>query len=120
MVFIERLEQLRKEKKVTRKKLLADCKIGKNQYTYWVKHDTLPTPSILAVLARYFNVSPEYLSGESDDPTPVCPPDMEHQLLFFFDQCDQEGKLRIIQLAMNEYDRSMKEKTEHTEPIAVG
>lgn len=120
MIFIERLEQLRKGKGITRKKLLADCKIGKNQYTYWVKHNTLPTPSILAVLARYFNVSPEYLSGESDDPAPVYPPDMEHQLLFFFDQCDQEGKLRIIQLAMNEYDRFTKEKTAHEDPVAVG
>ena len=29
MTFIERLEQLRQEKGITRKKLLEDCKLGK-------------------------------------------------------------------------------------------
>ena len=37
MTFIERLEQLRQEKGITRKKLLEDCKLGKNQFTYWRK-----------------------------------------------------------------------------------
>ena len=49
MTFIERLEQLRQEKGITRKKLLEDCKLGKNQFTYWEKNNAIPTPSVLFV-----------------------------------------------------------------------
>lgn len=44
MTFIERLEQLRQEKGITRKKLLEDCKLGKNQFTYWEKNNAIPPP----------------------------------------------------------------------------
>jgi hypothetical protein len=45
---------------------------------------------------------------------------MESTLLYFFANCDSEGKLRIIQTAMNEFDRTEKEKTDTSEDSIVG
>ena len=66
MGFINRLDKLRKDKGVTKKKLLDDCNLGKNQYAYWEKNETVPTPSVLKVLAQYFDVSVDYLIGKTD------------------------------------------------------
>ena len=125
MTFIERLEQLRQEKGITRKKLLEDCKLGKNQFTYWEKNNAIPTPSVLFVLARYLKVTPEYLLGESDDKEKETSdigalPDLEQTLLFCFENCDAMGQMRIIQLAMNEHDRTQKEKTGSTGESVIG
>lgn len=125
MTFIERLEQLRQEKGITRKKLLEDCKLGKNQFTYWEKTNAIPTPSVLFVLARYLKVTPEYLLGESDDKDKETSdiealPDLEQTLLFCFENCDAMGQMRIIQLAMNEHDRTQKEKTGSTGESVIG
>ena len=124
MTFIERLEQLRQEKGITRKKLLEDCKLGKNQFTYW-ENNAIPTPSVLFVLARYLKVTPEYLLGESDDKEKETSdiealPDLEQTLLFCFENCDAMGQMRIIQLAMNEHDRTQKEKTGSTGESVIG
>ena len=125
MTFIERLEQLRQEKGITRKKLLEDCKLGKNQFTYWENNNAIPTPSVLFVLARYLKVTPEYLLGESDDKEKETSdiealPDLEQTLLFCFENCDAMGQMRIIQLAMNEHDRTQKEKTGSTGESVIG
>ena len=69
MSFIDILEELRNEKGVTRKQLLKDCKLGKNQYTYWEKKNTVPTPSVLTTLAAYFGVTSDYLIGITDKRT---------------------------------------------------
>jgi len=69
MEFIDRLEELRTEKGITRKQLLEDCSLGKNQYTYWEKKHTIPTPSVLNALATYFGVTSDYLLGTSDERT---------------------------------------------------
>jgi len=47
-------------------------------------------------------------------------PEFCQTLLFFFENCDAPGQLRIIQLAMNEYDRTQKEKTNPTKDSAIG
>ena len=69
MNFIDRLEELRNEKGITRKQLLKDCKLGKNQYTYWEKKNTVPTPSVLTTLATYFGVTSDYLIGITEERT---------------------------------------------------
>mgnify|MGYP000500148000 FL=1 len=125
MTFIERLEQLRQEKGITRKKLLEDCKLGKNQFTLLGENNAIPTPSVLFVLARYLKVTPEYLLGESDDKDKETSdiealPDLEQTLLFCFENCDAMGQMRIIQLAMNEHDRTQKEKTGSTGESVIG
>ena len=69
MRFIDRLEELRKEMGVSRKELLEQCKLGKNQYTYWEKKNTIPTSSVLNTLASYFGVTSDYLLGVTDQRT---------------------------------------------------
>lgn len=71
MRFIERLEELRKEKNISRKQLLKDCNLGKNSITYWEQKNILPNQSTLVVLSNYFDVTLEYLIGESDQRTAV-------------------------------------------------
>lgn len=76
-------------------------------------------------MARYLKVTPEYLLGESDDKEKETSdiealPDLEQTLLFCFENCDAMGQMRIIQLAMNEHDRTQKEKTGSTGEFVIG
>ena len=66
MQFGERLEQLRKEKGVTRKAVLDAVGASHNQYQNWVTRGNVPLPSTLEKLATYFGVSVEYLKGEQE------------------------------------------------------
>ena len=69
MCFIDRLEELRKEKNISRKQLLEDCGLGKNQITYWEQKNIIPNLSTLTILSNYFGVTVDYLLGESDQKT---------------------------------------------------
>lgn len=66
MVFTERLNQLLREKHLTRKQFLDDLHFGKNQFTYWEKNQTVPNRSTLDGIATYFGVSTDYLLGNTD------------------------------------------------------
>lgn len=97
----------------------------------------------LKILAENLGTSVAYLKGETDDPDitlkerlfPEIATDLRKKpldgeninipefcqtLLFFFENCDAPGQLRIIQLAMNEYDRTQKEKTNPPKDSAIG
>lgn len=65
-MFISIIDKLLKEKGVTVTKMLEECKIGKNQYTYWKKNGNVPSGAILQKLADYFGVSVDYLFGKTD------------------------------------------------------
>ena len=126
-IFMERLQKLMDERNLTDKDLREQCgDISKNNITNW-RNGTKPQKAIVHKLAEFFGVSSDYLLGIDDvkqqmlnvfDQTPV-PISVSTQaqldtLIKYFSLCDEEGKFRIIQLAMNEYDRSEKEKTENT------
>ena len=97
----------------------------------------------LKILAENLGTSVAYLKGETDDPyitlndrlfpeiatdlrkkpldgENINIPEFCQTLLFFFENCDAPGQLRIIQLAMNEYDRTQKEKTNPPKDSAIG
>jgi transcriptional regulator with XRE-family HTH domain len=97
----------------------------------------------LKILAENLGTSVAYLKGETDDPyitlndrlfpeiatdlqkkqlddKNINIPEFGQTLLFFFENCDAPGQLRIIQLAMNEYDRTQKEKTNPPKDSAIG
>ena len=65
-MFISIIDELLKEKGVTATKMLEECKIGKNQYTYWKKNGNVPSGAILQKLADYFGISVDYLLGKGD------------------------------------------------------
>lgn len=66
-MFIERLNALLKEKGITRKLFLEETGMGKNSFSYWEKAGMTPTNATFKVIADYFNVSVEYLKGETDE-----------------------------------------------------
>lgn len=68
MQFVERIAALTKEKGITEKQVLLDCKLNKNLFGLWRQGRT-PNTATKRVLADYFGVSVEYLMGETDDRT---------------------------------------------------
>lgn len=101
-MFIERLNQLLKERHLTKKQFLIDNKMGKNQFHHW-QTGTLPNPSTVKAIAGYFGVSEAYLLGDSDDPSPVrgaVRSTPEEHLLDAFHQLNDDG----IELAIDYVD----------------
>ena len=70
-MFWKRLNELIKSKKITKKQFCEDIQINKNLPKYWQDNNTYPNRTILNSIAKYFNVSVEYLKGETNDPTPL-------------------------------------------------
>lgn len=68
MQFVERIAALTKEKGITEKQVLLDCKLNKNLFGLW-RQGRMPSTATKRVLADYFGVSVEYLMGETDDRT---------------------------------------------------
>ena len=66
-MFIQRLLNLINEKGISRKQFSIDVQINKNQLKRWEDLGTIPNKTTLAVIAQYFNVSVEYLLGETDE-----------------------------------------------------
>lgn len=68
MNFIERLEELIGEKHITKAQFLKECGFGGNSFSNWKNSKTgYPTEVYLTKIANYFDVSVEYLKGETDD-----------------------------------------------------
>ena len=66
--FAERLKELRTEKGVTQMQLALDTKIGKSSIAAWELCVSVPNANAIVTLARYFDVSCDYLLGETDIP----------------------------------------------------
>ncbi|WP_294426435.1 helix-turn-helix transcriptional regulator [uncultured Streptococcus sp.] len=66
MGFPERLKTLRLEENLTQKEVADILGISRPAYTYWEKGEKVPTPDKLPALAKLFNVSTDYLLGNSD------------------------------------------------------
>ena len=69
MDFFERLLQIRTNKKLLQKDISAAINISVRQYQRYEKNEQEPTLSVLIALAKYFNVSLDYLAGLSDTQT---------------------------------------------------
>ncbi len=64
--FGERLRVLRQEKSIGQVQLAKDINVGKSIISLWEQNKCEPTLSNLASLAKYFNVSIDYLAGLED------------------------------------------------------
>lgn len=64
--FIERLNALSKEKKVSRKELCNYLGIGINQIKRWEDSGAIPNQGILIAISVYFGVTVDYLLGNTD------------------------------------------------------
>ena len=65
--FLPRFESLCSEKEVTHYKVAADCLFDKSNISRWISKGFLPELEILELLCDYFNVSPDYLLGRTED-----------------------------------------------------
>ncbi len=64
--FGERLHALRQEKSIGQVQLAKEINVGKSIISLWEQNKCEPTLSNLASLAKYFNVSIDYLAGLED------------------------------------------------------
>lgn len=61
--FIEHLDELLRERGMTRNQLLRELGLAKNSVLNWKTQDTLPHGTTLVKLADYFDVSIDWLVG---------------------------------------------------------
>lgn len=62
-VFARRLLELRMEKGIGQVELARELDVGKSIISYWEHGKCEPTLSKLIVIAKYFDVSIDYLAG---------------------------------------------------------
>ena len=63
--FQERFENLCREKGVTHYKVSRDCFFDKSNISRWLSKGYLPNLEILDMIAKYFNVSIDYILGRA-------------------------------------------------------
>ena len=64
--FVERLKELRKEKGLSQAQLATATGLTQTAIAYWETGRRNPTAQAVIILARYFEVSTDYLLGEKD------------------------------------------------------
>ena len=68
-VLSERLKMLRISNNLTQKDVAEAINTSDRNYRRYEAGTTEPTASVLVALANFFNVSIDYLVGQSNDPT---------------------------------------------------
>ena len=63
MQFAERIKALRMEKGVGQNKLAKDLSLSNASISYWETGKQIPSAEVVYKLAKYFNVSADYLLG---------------------------------------------------------
>jgi len=66
-IFSERLKELRLETGVGQNKLAEDLGLSNASISYWENEKQEPSASAIFKLAKYFNVSADYLLGIRDE-----------------------------------------------------
>lgn len=66
-VFVQRLSDLLSERKMSRKSFLEEMHFGKNQFRYWESTGSIPNKSSLSSIAKFFDVSVDFLMGQTDE-----------------------------------------------------
>ncbi len=65
-IFSERLLELRRERGLSQATVARDLSVSLGIVCYWERNKSDPTASNIAKLARYFNVTSDYLLGLAD------------------------------------------------------
>ena len=66
-MFVERIRNLLKEKKIFAKDMLKELGINKDQLKRWEKPGAVIKPIHINAIANYLGVTPEYLLGETEE-----------------------------------------------------
>lgn len=70
-IFPKRLKILRAEKGITQKRLAQDIGISLSSVINYENGQRFPVSGVLMLFQQYFNVSKEFLLGESDERLPI-------------------------------------------------
>lgn len=65
--FIERLKELRDDKGISQQALAKETGISKSAIAFWELGQRIPNAQAVIILAKYFNVSTDYLLGMTDE-----------------------------------------------------
>lgn len=99
-------------KKLDQKDLCDYLNVSQQMFTNWKNKSSDSYLKRLPKIAMFLDITVNDLMGK----TVISEASMlEERLLQYFTLCDVDGQLRIIQFAMNEFDRTQKEKTESEE-----
>lgn len=66
-IFAERLKYLRLEKELSQRQLAKLLNINYTSIQRWESEMRIPNAEAIVLLAKYFNVSADYLLGLTDD-----------------------------------------------------
>lgn len=90
----ERLSELRKDRRVTQQQLAAALSVSSNTISAYERGINEPNDKMKIRLAKYFNVSVDYLLGLTDEPVPL---NTRSYLLFFGDlPAEAKGELETF------------------------
>ena len=95
---IERIETQRKKIRISQKELCEKCRIKESTYSSWKNRNREPSIEELISLANFFNVSMEYLIMGTV-PKFFRENTEKDTLIKYFDNCNEEGKNRILEHA---------------------
>lgn len=104
MQFMERVDELTKEKGLTGKQVMEQCGISKNSFVNW-RNGRMPTKTTKKTLADFFGVSVEYLMGETEDrgqknsPGQVTEAELDEELIQIWNSADDVEREAIVNAA---------------------
>ena len=75
----KRLKPLRKQKDLTQAELGQIIGVSGRNIGYYESNQRVPPADVLASIANYFQVSTDYLLGQTDDPRPIDQVNKENQ-----------------------------------------
>ena len=92
--------KLMKENGVTAYKMTTDLELDRSTVTQWKKGKAKPSYGALVKIAKYFNVSVDYLQGKTDDPNSVetkndkieLPPDFMYSFYEGYREIDDDDR----------------------------
>ena len=64
--FTARLKELRNDKNLSQTDLASSTGLTQGAITYWETGQRIPNAKAIIILARFFDVSTDYLLGEKD------------------------------------------------------
>lgn len=104
-MFAERVKEILNSKGITQKTMLEDLNLGKNQFSYWNKTGATPNGFTVEKIAKYLDVSVDYLLGKTEErkkpsPEPVLT-EREKAILEIFRSLPEEKQDKLIELLEN-------------------
>lgn len=90
---LKRIEILRIERDLSAKQIIDSIGIDKSTYSTWKSKDRTPDANNLVKIARFFNVSTDYLlTGEGYDM-----PDEHKILIRIYEELNEEGQTMLLE-----------------------